>query len=113
MNISWYRKPLEGDDGGRPSARKLRTTISQVKPVNTSAKNGKIMSRGFSAKTRRLFQVRWAPRDSWARMPVRATDSWRALRPHSVECIHPLQEAHRSSAFVKGSRLGPTPRPPG
>src|SRR5438105_13679028 len=102
MNISWYRKPLEGDEGGSPSARKLKTTISHVKPVKTSAKNGKIMSRGLSAKTRRLFQVRWAPRDSWARIPVRATDSWRAFWPHPVECIHPLQVDHRSYAFAIG-----------
>src|SRR5438094_4311462 len=109
MNISWYRKPLEGDDGGRPSARKLRTTISQVKPVNTSAKKGKIMSRGFSAKTRRLFQVRWAPRESWARMPVRATDSWRALRPipssASIRCKRRIGHKRLSKALVVGRLL--------
>src|SRR5437667_195140 len=69
-NISWYRKPLDGDAGGSPSARKLRTTKSQVNPVNTRAKNGRIMRRGFSARTRRLVHVRWAPRESCARRPV-------------------------------------------
>jgi hypothetical protein len=96
MNISWYRKPLDEDEGGNPRARKLRTTINQVNPVKTIAKNGRIMRRGFNARTRRLVHVRWAPRDNWARIPVFGWVSWPAFRPHSVECIRSLHDEQPS-----------------
>ena len=56
-NISWYRKPLDGDAGGRPSARTLSTTISQTKPVKTRARNGSAIRRGSVARTRRLRMI--------------------------------------------------------
>src|SRR5207249_1333035 len=69
-------EPLEGDTGGRPSARTLSTTINQTKPVKTRARNGNAIRRGSVARTRRLPKVKWNPRVSWARNPVFGAGSW-------------------------------------
>src|SRR2546428_13814426 len=93
MNISWYRKPLDGDAGGRPRARTLTTTISQTKPVKTRARNGNAIRRGSRSRTRRLAHDRWNPRASWGRRPGFWADAGGVFRADSVDGIPRTQRA--------------------